>query len=75
MFSPVILWNAQHGWISFAMQFGRTGAGAFTLRYLGEFLGGQLLLATPFIAVLAAAGIVFSVPNSLRCPDCGCLPA
>ncbi len=54
MFFPVILWNAQHGWMSFALQFGRTGAGSFTLRYLGEFLGGQLLLATPFMAVLAA---------------------
>ncbi len=56
MFAPVVYWNAQHGWISFAMQFGRTASGAFTLRYIGEFLGGQLLLASPFIAVLAVAG-------------------
>jgi len=56
MFAPVVLWNAQHGWISFAMQFGRTATGSFTLRYIGEFLGGQLLLASPFIAALAVAG-------------------
>jgi len=57
MFVPVVFWNAQHGWISFAMQFGRTGAGTFTLRYLGEFLLSQLGLASPFIAVLGAAGM------------------
>ena len=56
MFAPVVVWNAQHGWISFAMQFGRTASGSFTLRYIGEFLGGQLLLASPFIAALAVAG-------------------
>jgi 4-amino-4-deoxy-L-arabinose transferase-like glycosyltransferase len=57
MFVPVILWNAQHAWVSFALQFGRVENGAFTLRFLGEFLAGQLGLATPFIAVLAFAGI------------------
>jgi len=65
MFVPVVLWNAAHGWISFAMQFGRVGSGGWTLRYLGEFLGGQLVLATPFIAVLGIAGIV----AILRSPD------
>ena len=42
MFAPVVLWNAQHGWISFAKQFGRTEADGFTLRYFGEFAGAQL---------------------------------
>jgi len=59
MFLPVVLWNAGHDWISFALQFGRTGAGGgFTLRYLGEFLAAQLALATPFIAILGVAGIL-----------------
>ena len=57
MFLPVVLWNAQHGWISLARQFGRVGEGGFTLRFLGEFLAAQLGLATPFIAVLGTAGI------------------
>jgi 4-amino-4-deoxy-L-arabinose transferase-like glycosyltransferase len=57
MFVPVVLWNAEHDWISFAKQFGRVDAGGFTLRFLGEFLGGQLVLATPFIAILTVAGI------------------
>lgn len=70
MFAPVVLWNAEHNWISFAMQFGRTSAGAFTLRFLGEFLGGQLLLASPVIAVLGVAGAVTAfrpgAPAALR---------
>ena len=65
MFVPVLLWNAEHGWISFAQQFGRVGGGAFTLRYLGEFLAGQFALASPVIAVLTVAGIV----QILREPD------
>ena len=59
MFAPTVLWNAEHGWISFAKQFGRVGeGGGLTLRFLGEFLGAQLVLATPFIAILGTAGIV-----------------
>jgi hypothetical protein len=57
MFAPVVWWNAHHGWISFAMQFGRVGAGrGYTLRYLVEFLAAQFGLATPFIAILGVAG-------------------
>ena len=58
MFVPVILWNASHDWVSFRLQFGRVGSGGFTLRYLGEFLAGQLGLASPFIAILGVAGVV-----------------
>ena len=56
MFLPVVVWNAEHNWISFAKQFGRVDTGGFTLRFLGDFLGGQLGLATPFIAVLSIVG-------------------
>ena len=58
MFLPVVLWNADHDWISFRLQFGRVGSGGFTLRYLGEFLAGQIGLASPFIAILGVAGLV-----------------
>ena len=58
MFVPVILWNANHDWVSLGLQFGRVGSGDFTLRYLGEFLAGQLGLASPFIAILGVAGVV-----------------
>jgi 4-amino-4-deoxy-L-arabinose transferase-like glycosyltransferase len=79
MFAPVVIWNAQHGWISFAMQFGRTANGSFTLRYIGEFLGGQLLLASPFIALLAVAGVAAAFQRfqnaDLVLPACLVLPA
>ena len=58
MFAPVVLWNAEHDWASFRLQFGRVGSGGFTLRYLGEFLAGQFGLASPFIAILGVAGLV-----------------
>ena len=61
MFAPVLQWNSEHGWISFAQQFGRIGAGGFTLRYLGEFLAGQLGLASPIIAVFGIAGLAIVV--------------
>jgi hypothetical protein len=40
VFLPVVLWNAAHGWASFARQGGRAGAdeAGFTLRYLGELV-------------------------------------
>jgi 4-amino-4-deoxy-L-arabinose transferase-like glycosyltransferase len=58
MFAPVVLWNAGHDWLSFRLQFGRVGSGGFTLRYMGEFLAGQIGLASPFIAILGVAGLV-----------------
>ncbi len=59
VFAPVVLWNAEHGWASFAKQGGRTGAwdpGA-ALRHLSELLGGQAGLATPLVFVLLSAGV------------------
>jgi 4-amino-4-deoxy-L-arabinose transferase-like glycosyltransferase len=63
IFLPNVIWNAQHGWISFAFQFGRVGSGPLTARFLGEFLASQFLLATPFIFVLGVVGFVRSVSN------------
>lgn len=56
IFSPNLLWNSQHGWATFIFQFGRMEASHFTLRYLGEFVSAQALLATPFILILAVFG-------------------
>jgi 4-amino-4-deoxy-L-arabinose transferase-like glycosyltransferase len=60
IFTPNLLWNASHGWITFAYQFGRISGDHFTLKFLAEFLGAQILLATPFIFLLAALGMAFS---------------
>ena len=59
LFSPVVAWNAVHGWASFAKQGGRTEnwAPQQMLPHLLELLGGQVGLATPIIFVLFAAGL------------------
>lgn len=57
IFAPNLTWNADHGWATFAFQFGRIEGGHYTLKYLGEFLGAQALLASPFVLVLGLAGL------------------
>jgi 4-amino-4-deoxy-L-arabinose transferase-like glycosyltransferase len=71
VFAPVVLWNAAHGWASFAKQGGRAaaGEGGFTLRYLGEFLGSQVGLATPLVLVLAVAGTALAAAAWARRGD------
>lgn len=66
LFAPVIVWNAAHGWISFAWQFGRVVTHGFALRYLGDFLAGQVGLATPFILVLGLAGVIGIVATEAK---------
>ncbi len=58
-FAPVLLWNAAHGWASFAKQGGRTGdwRPAEAMAHVAELLGSQLGLGTPLVAALCAAGI------------------
>ena len=60
IFSPVILWNADHQWISFRMQLshGLEERGAAGLRYFWEYWGGQAALVTPlvFLALIWAMG-------------------
>jgi 4-amino-4-deoxy-L-arabinose transferase-like glycosyltransferase len=57
VFAPNVVWNAQHGWLTFDKQFGRVAPHGFTLAHLGELIGAQLLLFTPLMAVYAAIGI------------------
>jgi 4-amino-4-deoxy-L-arabinose transferase-like glycosyltransferase len=54
--SANLVWNAQHQWLTFAKQFGRVAPHGLTLAHLGEFLGTQLLVFTPPLAVYAALG-------------------
>ncbi len=53
VFSPVIIWNAQHDWASFAFQSTRTvGQSGDILRRIGSFWLYQLLMPTPIGLVL-----------------------
>ncbi len=51
IFSPVIYWNANHQWISFLKQGGRTidWNPNRALQFVLELIGGQIGLATPLI--------------------------
>ncbi len=52
---PNLIWNAQHDWISFKFQFGRIAEGGQPAwRFILEFVGGQIGLASPFILMLGA---------------------
>ncbi len=49
LFSPVIYWNATHGWASFAFQSGRAVGGGFRPEYFAVALLGQILYLTPWV--------------------------
>jgi hypothetical protein len=56
--SPVLIWNAQHDWVSFAFQGGRGAPRKFNLMGPLASLGGQLALLLPWIGVpLICVGI------------------
>jgi hypothetical protein len=57
LFSPVILWNADHHWVSFLKQFGRARVDHYTLKYIIEILPTQFLFASPLVFVLGAMGL------------------
>ncbi len=59
VFFPVLQWNASHDWISFRFQLGHglgPPKGSFLKREL-DLIGGQLLLVSPVLFVLAAAKV------------------
>src|SRR6201746_289691 len=57
IFSPVILWNADHQWVSFIKQLGRARIEDFTLRYIGELIPTQIAFATPLVFILGSMGL------------------
>ncbi len=58
VFSPVLLWNAQHGWVSFTKQFGRVldAAPDAGLANAGAYLGVQAAFVSPLIYAFCLAG-------------------
>jgi 4-amino-4-deoxy-L-arabinose transferase-like glycosyltransferase len=57
IFSPTLLWNADHGWASVVYQSKRIVVHELTLRYLGEVIASQFGLATPPIFVLGCIAL------------------
>ena len=60
LFSPVLVWNAQHAWASFAFQTSRRIAEAPQFA-LHKLIGSIIVLITP-TGVLAAAGVLWTWP-------------
>ena len=58
VFSTNVIWNAQHGWLTFAKQFGRVAPGPLHPSYLGEMLLSQFFLLNPMIAIYAGHGAI-----------------
>lgn len=56
-FSPVLLWNHEHGWASFGFQFGRLAGAGFAPSHLADYVGGQVALLNPFIAVFVVLAV------------------
>jgi 4-amino-4-deoxy-L-arabinose transferase-like glycosyltransferase len=55
--APNLIWNAQHGWITFAKQFSRIEGAHVTAKYLLEFVISQPLLLNPLIFVFVVMGV------------------
>lgn len=67
VFSPVLIWNAQHGWASFKFQFIRAGADhGISARTVGDFLGLQLALVGPVLFPVALAGAIMLAARGYR---------
>jgi 4-amino-4-deoxy-L-arabinose transferase-like glycosyltransferase len=56
--TPMLLWNANHDWVTLTKQFGRIGSGEFQPVKFPEFIATQFGLLNPLVAIflgLAAA--------------------
>jgi len=68
LFCPVIVWNAQHGWVSFIKQFGRAldHSSVGGLDNMAAFVGIQAAFVSPLIFVFIIAGLAVAVARGLR---------
>jgi 4-amino-4-deoxy-L-arabinose transferase-like glycosyltransferase len=57
IFSPVIIWNAEHHWVSFLKQFGRARIEDFRPVFIAELIPTQVAFATPLVFILGAMGL------------------
>jgi dolichyl-phosphate-mannose-protein mannosyltransferase len=57
LFAPVILWNADHHWVSFIKQMGRARIEDFRPVFIAELIPTQIAFATPLVWMLGAMGL------------------
>src|SRR5277367_3247062 len=71
IFAPVIVWNAEHQWVSFVKQIGgRAMVQDFRPAFIGELIPTQIAFATPFVFILGAMGL-----HALAHRRAGAMPA
>jgi 4-amino-4-deoxy-L-arabinose transferase-like glycosyltransferase len=58
IFAPFVVWNAAHGWATFAKQLGRAGPSELTPYYLAEFIVAQIGLINPLVFAALAPALV-----------------
>ncbi len=68
IFAPVILWNADHQWVSFIKQFGRARIEDFRPAFIGELIPTQIAFATPLVFILGAMGLYALVARKTSAP-------
>lgn len=66
VFSPVLLWNAQHGWASFGFQIAwrASTAAAFSFGRLGRYLGLQALAVSPILYLVLWVAAIAAVARA-----------
>jgi hypothetical protein len=57
LFAPVVLWNADHHWVSFLKQFGRARIEDFRPAFVAELIPTQIAFATPLVFILGTMGL------------------
>jgi len=57
LFAPVILWNADHQWVSFIKQLGRARIEDIRPVFIAELVPTQVGFATPLVFILGAMGL------------------
>ena len=53
----MILWNADHQWVSFIKQIGRARIEDFRPAFIAELIPTQIAFATPLVFILGAMGL------------------
>jgi len=69
IFSPVVIWNADHQWVSFIKQLGRARVEEITLKFLAETIPAQIAFATPSVFILGVLGLYALLKRSEHKPD------
>jgi hypothetical protein len=68
IFAPVIIWNADHQWVSFVKQIGRARIEDFHPAFIAELIPTQIAFATPLVFMLGAMGHYALFTRKLAAP-------